>query len=430
LYNCIFIYKFICSFVKTLIAEDGSLTYVFRMSALREDFLRFVCQTSPEPLGIEVAHAQGCVVVDTSGREYLDLLSGIGVASLGHAHPVVVQAVKAQAERYLHTMVYGEHIQEPQVRLARRLAEVTPGPLSVSYFSNSGTEAVEGALKTARKYTGRSRFVSFVNSFHGDTFGSLSVGGNAVYREPFAPLLPTVNFLPFNDLSALGQIDETVAAVIIEPIQGEGGVRIPDQEFLPRLRQRCREVGALLIFDEVITGFGRTGRLFACEHWQVTPDILVLAKALGGGMPLGAFVGTPEIMATLSSNPPLAHVTTFGGHPVCCAAGLASLEVILQEDLPRRAQSQGAEFLRKLRALCGTGGLIQVRGCGLLLGMDFTTPAATKSFVQNCFAAGLILGWTLHQDTVVRLAPPLIISSAEIEHAVSLMQAVLGKQDA
>jgi acetylornithine/N-succinyldiaminopimelate aminotransferase len=406
------------------------LTYALLcMSTWRDDFFRFVCQTSPEPLGIEVAHAQGCVIVDTSGREYLDLLSGIGVASLGHAHPAVVQAIKAQTERYLHTMVYGEHIQEPQVRLARRLAEVAPAPLSVSYFTNSGTEAVEGALKTARKYTGRSRFVSFTGGFHGDTFGSLSVGGNPVYRTPFEPLLPTVTFLPFNDPGALANIDETVAAVISEPIQGEGGVRIPDQEFLPRLRQRCHEVGALLIFDEVITGFGRTGKLFACEHWSVTPDILVLAKALGGGMPLGAFVSTPEVMATLSMDPPLAHVTTFGGHPVCCAAGLASLEVILRQELSQQTQIRGDEFLRKLRVLCGTGGFTRVRGCGLLIGMDFTTPEATRSFVQNCFAAGLILGWTLHQDTVVRLAPPLIISSAEIDQAVALMQAVLRKGD-
>ena len=399
------------------------------MPALREDFFRFVCQTSPEPLGVEVARAHGCVVVDTGGREYLDLLSGIGVAGLGHTHPAVVQAVRAQADRYLHTMVYGEYIQEPQVRLACRLAEVVPAPLSVSYFTNSGTEAVEGALKTARKYTGRSRFVSFTGSFHGDTFGALSVGGNPLYRTPFEPLLPEVMFLPFNDLGALANIDETVAAVISEPIQGEGGVRIPDQEFLPRLRRRCHEVGALLIFDEVITGFGRTGKLFACEHWGVTPDILVLAKALGGGMPLGAFVGTPEVMAILSRNPPLAHVTTFGGHPVCCAAGLASLEVILRQELPRQAQSKGDEFLRKLQALCGTGGFTRVRGCGLLIGMDFTTPEATRNFVQNCFAAGLILGWTLHQDTVVRLAPPLIISSADIDRAVSLMQTVLRKGD-
>jgi acetylornithine/succinyldiaminopimelate/putrescine aminotransferase len=392
---------------------------------MSDDFFRFVCQTSPEPLAIEVAHACGCIVTDKRGREYLDLLSGIGVASLGHTHPAVVRAIKDQAERYLHAMVYGEYIQEPQVQLARLLAEVAPAPLSVTYFTNSGTEAVEGALKTARKHTGRSRFVSFSGGFHGDTFGSLSVGGNPLYRLPFEPLLPTVTFLPFNDLVALKRIDETVAAVIVEPIQGEGGVRIPDDEFLPALRQRCSTVGALLIFDEVITGFGRTGKLFACEHWQVVPDILVLAKALGGGMPLGAFISTPEILATLSTDPPLAHVTTFGGHPVCCAAGLASLETILHENLPQQARTKGEEFLGKLQTLVGTGGFVGVRGRGLLIGMDFTTPEATKRFAQGCFTAGLILGWTLHQDTVIRLAPPLIIASAEIDRAIATMRDVL-----
>jgi acetylornithine/succinyldiaminopimelate/putrescine aminotransferase len=398
------------------------------MTSLRDLFFRFLCQTSPEPLGIELARARGCIVIDKHGKEYLDLLSGIGVANIGHAHPAVVRAVKEQADLYLHAMVYGEYIQEPQVQLARRLAEILPPPLSVTYFTNSGTEAVEGALKTARKYTGRSHFVSFTGSFHGDTFGSLSVGGNSLYRTPFEPLLPRVTFLPFNDSSTLANIDETVAAVIIEPIQGEGGVRIPDSDFLPRLRQRCHEVGALLIFDEVITGLGRTGRLFACEHWRVTPDILVMAKALGGGMPLGAFVSTPEIMAILSRDPPLAHVTTFGGHPVCCAAGLASLEVILRENLSQQAQEKGEKLLQKLQALVGTGECTAVRGCGLLIGLDFATPEATRRFVQTCFAAGLILGWTLHRDTVVRLAPPLIISSAEIEQAVSIMQRALTKQ--
>jgi acetylornithine/succinyldiaminopimelate/putrescine aminotransferase len=231
--------------------------------------------------------------------------------------------------------------------------------------------------------------------------------------------------LPFNTKAALAKIDETVAAVIIEPIQGEGGVRIPDDDFLPTLRHRCDEVGALLIFDEVITGFGRTGKMFASQHWQVTPDIMVLAKALGGGMPLGAFISTPEIMATLSTDPPLAHVTTFGGHPVCCAAGLASLNFMLESNLPQRAQEKGEELTRKLRSLVGHGHVINVRGRGLLVGMDFATPDATKHFVQNCFAAGLILGWTLHRDTVVRLAPPLIVSSSEIDQAIAIMHDAL-----
>ena len=398
------------------------------MSSLQEDFLHFVCQTSSEPMGIEIEKARGCLVWDKSGREYLDFLSGLGVASIGHTQPVVVQAIKEQAEQYLHAMVYGEYVQEPQVRLARRLAEVVSAPLSMSYFTNSGTEAVEGALKTARKYTGRSRFVSFVGSFHGDTFGSLSVGGNPFYRTPFEPLLPTVEFLPFNDRKALDAIDHSVAAVIIEPIQGEGGVRIPDDEFLPTLRRYCTAVGALLIFDEVITGFGRTGKLFAYEHWDVTPDILVLAKALGGGMPLGAFVGTPEIMATLSHDPPLAHVTTFGGHPVCCAAGLASLEFILTEDLPERARVMGEKLVQRLRSFIGQGGLKEARGKGLLVGLEFAGPEATQAFVRSCFAQGLILNWTLHRDTVVRLAPPLIISAMEMDKAVKIMDQALQKE--
>ena len=395
------------------------------MSILYDDFRHFVCQTSPEPMGIEVERAHGCLVVDKNGKEYLDFLSGIGVASIGHAHPAVVHAVKEQAERYLHAMVYGEYVQEPQVQLAKRLAEVAPSSLSVTYFTNSGTEAIEGALKTARKYTDRPGFVSFFGSFHGDTFGSLSVGGNPLYREPFEPLLPGVTFLPFNAKAALERIDDRVAAVIIEPIQGEGGIRIPDDDFLPALRRRCTEVGALLIFDEVITGFGRTGRMFASEHWNVTPDVLVLAKALGGGMPLGAFISTPEIMATLSTDPPLAHVTTFGGHPVCCAAGLASLNFMLETNLPQRAQEKGEELIHKLHSLVGHGEFTTVRGRGLLIGMDFTSPEATRHFVQRCFAAGLILGWTLHRDTVVRLAPPLIISSAEIDRAIAIMHDAL-----
>ena len=395
------------------------------MASLRDDFLRYVSQTSPAPMGVAVARSHGCVVTDTNGREYLDLLSGIGVTGIGHTHPAVVRAVQAQAEQYLHAMVYGEYIQKPQVDLARRLAELTPGELSVTYFTNSGTEAVEGALKTARKYTGRSGFVSFVGSFHGDTFGSVSVGGNPVYRDPFEPLLPRTTFLPFNARPALHTIDETIAAVIIEPIQGEGGVRIPDNDYLPALRQRCSEVGALLIFDEVITGFGRTGRLFANEHWQVTPDILVVAKALGGGMPLGAFISTPQIMATLSHDPALAHVTTFGGHPVCCAAGLAALDVLLQDRLVQRAQDKGAEFQRRLETLVETGRCTAVRGRGLLIGLDFSTPQLTQQFVQGCFAQDLVLGWTLHQDTVVRLAPPLVISSEEIDRAVSIMHQTL-----
>lgn len=395
------------------------------MSTLRDDFFRYVAQTSSEPMGIEVSRSHGCTVVDRTGREYLDLLSGMGVTGIGHTHPAVVAAVTTQAERYLHAMVYGEYIQYPQVALARRLAQLAPGDVSVTYFTNSGAEAVEGALKTARKYTGRTGLVGFEGSFHGDTFGAVSVGGNPVYRQPFEPLLPGVTFLPFNDRGALERIDDSVAAVIVEPIQAEAGVRIPDGDFLSGLRRRCSAVDALLVFDEVVTGFGRTGKLFASEHWGVAPDILVVAKALGGGMPLGGFIGTPQVMATLSHDPPLAHVTTFGGHPVCCAAGLASLEFLLNEDLVQAARDTGKAFLAQLTDLIGSGGCATVRGCGLLIGIDFESAQHTQRFVQACLAEGLVVGWTLHDDRVVRLAPPLVISESETERAVTIMRRVL-----
>jgi acetylornithine/N-succinyldiaminopimelate aminotransferase len=391
---------------------------------LRQAFFRHVCQTSAAPLGIVVARARGSKIWDVTGREYLDLLAGMGVANIGHAHPAVVAAVEKQLASYLHVSVYGEMIQQPQVELARRLAEVTPGDLSVAYFTNSGTEAVEGALKTARKFTGRTWFIAFTGAFHGDTFGALSAGGNPVYQEPFGPLLPDIHLLPFDDIAALQQIDTSVAAVIVEPVQGEGGVRIPSAEFLPSLRERCTEIGALLIADEVITGFGRTGTLFACEHWNVVPDILVLAKALGGGLPLGAFVGRPEVMQTLSRDPPLAHVTTFGGHPVSCAAGLAALDFLLAERLADRAARSGGAWLEDLQAIARRVPC-RVRGKGLLMALEFETPAATRRFVTRCFERGLILNWTLHRDTVVRLAPPLTITRDEIAHASAMIAEAL-----
>ena len=393
-------------------------------SALHEDFLRFVCQTSPDPLGIEVARARGVKVWDTSGREYLDLLSGIGVASVGHANPEVVAAVRAQADLYLHVLVYGEAVEEPQVRLARRLAEITPGDLSVTFFTNSGAEAVEGALKVARKFTGRKRFVAFRGGYHGDTLGALSVCDSAIYRKPFEPLLADVEFLPFDEIPPLQGIDETVAAAIVEPIQGEGGVRVPGADFLPALRARCDAVGTLLVFDEVMTGLGRTGRWFAGEHWEVAPDVLVLAKALGGGLPLGAFVSRPEVMATLSHDPPLAHVTTFGGHPLSCAAGLAALAYTERERLCERATRLGEIWRRRLGARAG-GALKEVRGRGLLIGLELASPEVVRLFCRAALERGLILNWTLHRDTVVRLAPPLVMSDEESERALETIDEVL-----
>jgi acetylornithine/succinyldiaminopimelate/putrescine aminotransferase len=393
-------------------------------NALIDEFLQHVCQTSGSPLGLVVERARGSKIWDVNGREYLDLLAGIGVANIGHTDAAVVAAVRRQLELHLHVSVYGEMVQRPQVELGARLAALTPGDLSVVYFTNSGAEAVEGALKAARKATDRAVLIAFEGSFHGDTMGALSVSGNPVYRWPFEPLLPEVHFLPYDDLRGLGAIDENVAAVIVEPIQAEGGVRIPSETFLQGVRRRCNESGALMIVDEVLTGFGRTGRLFACERWGVVPDLLILAKALGGGMPLGAFIGRAEVMRTLSHDPPLGHVTTFGGHPVSCAAGLAALDVLVENRLPERAARVGAEWLRFLSELTG-GPLVGVRGIGLLLALELANADLTRRFAARCFEEGLILNWTLHRDTVIRLAPPLTIEDSEVTHANSIIEKIL-----
>jgi acetylornithine/N-succinyldiaminopimelate aminotransferase len=389
-------------------------------------FRRHVCQTSDDPMGLVVDRARGVWVWDADGTPHLDLLAGMGVANVGHAHPEVVAAARAQMERHLHVMVYGEVVQEAQVRLAARLAELLPPSLDRVYFTSSGAEAVEGAMKAARKHTGRRTFVAFERGFHGDTLGALSLGGNPVYTDPFRPLLPDVRLLPFDREAALDAIDDEVAAVVVEPVQAEGGVRVPGAGFLAALRRRCDAVGTLLVFDEVVTGLGRTGRRFAFEHWGVVPDLLVLAKALGGGLPLGAFVGSSAVLRTLSREPPLAHVTTFGGHPVSCAAGLAALDVLERDGLAARAAAAGRRLAAGLRSLVGRGGLCAVRDIGLLLGVELETPAACARLVARARAEHVILGWTLHDDTVVRLAPPLVISDGEIDEALSRLARAAG----
>jgi acetylornithine/succinyldiaminopimelate/putrescine aminotransferase len=323
-------------------------------------------------------------------------------------------------------MVYGEYVLETQVRLATRLAALAGPPFEACYFTNSGAEAIEGALKTARKHTGRSGLVGFALGFHGDTFGALSVGGNPVYRDPFLPLLPGATILPWQDAAALRAIDRRTAAVVIEPVQAEGGVRTADPAFLRALRERCDEVGALLIFDEVVTGLGRTGTLFGFQQSGVKPDLLVLAKALGGGLPLGAFLGSRRVLATLTRDPALAHVTTFGGHPLSCAAALAALNETVARDLPARAARSGARLLDGLQALAARHRVIHaVRGAGMLLALELASPRATRRFASACLQRGLIVNWTLHRDTVIRLAPPLVLSRAEIAHALATMDAAL-----
>ncbi len=394
--------------------------------SLGEDFRKYVCQTSDSPMGLEISEARGPWLYTSDGDRWLDLISGIGVVNIGHGRDEVLAAIQAQAERYLHTMVYGEFIMEPQVAYARALAQVLPGDIDNIFFTNSGTEAVEGAIKLARKFTGRQDILSFDDCYHGDTMGSLSCQSSDVYRRPFEPLVPGFSSLPWNDVRALEAITDRTAGVIIEPVQGEAGVRIPDDEFMQTLRRRTRETGALLIFDEVMTGFGRTGKLFAAEHWQIEPDIMVLAKALGGGLPLGAFAAPAAISRTLAQNPPLSHVTTFGGNPLCCAAGHASLRIILSEGLPNRAQQIGARFVCELNDLARSFPALQVvRGLGCLIGIDFPDAGRTRRFVEACARERVIVGWTLHHSNVLRMAPPLVLTEDEITYALQVMRHAL-----
>lgn len=394
------------------------------MSSARDNFFRHLAQTSDSPIALEIERAQGSWLFCKDGRRYLDFIAGIGVSALGHGHPAVLAALREQAARHLHVMVYGEYIIESQAKLAARLSELLPAGLDRVYFTNSGAEAIEGALKTARKHTGRDAFFAFDGAYHGDTMGALALAGNEAFRAPFGQLVGPVRHLPYGDPAALAAIDSQAAAVVVEPLQAEGGVRIPSGDFIRALRQHCDRTGAMLVFDEVLTGFGRTGRLFALEHFGVVPDLVVLAKALGGGMPLGAFCGSDEIIGKLSRNPPLGHITTFGGHPLSCAAGLASLEVIVEQRLAERAARIGAIILERLAQL-DSPEITAIRGLGLLIGIEFAEAVVARRFVAETIARGVVVNWTLNADRVVRLAPPLTIAEDEIDFAISAMMGAL-----
>ncbi|HYW34831.1 MAG TPA: aspartate aminotransferase family protein [Balneolaceae bacterium] len=371
----------------------------------KDIFYKHIAQTSDAPMGLEIDHAKGPFFFTEDGQRYIDFISGIAVSSLGHRHPAVLKAIKNQLERHLHVMVYGEFIQQPQVQYARLLTDQLPSSLDRVYFVNSGTEAVEGALKVTKKHTDRHKLIGFRNGYHGDTHGSLSVTGRDVYRNPYKPLLPDVHFLDFNDSSELDAIDQETAAVILEPIQGEGGIIPARRTWLKKVRERCDEVGAMLIFDEIQTGFFRTGSLFAFQHYGVTPDVLCLAKAMAGGMPMGAFVSSSEIFEAFKDDPPLNHVTTFGGHPVSCAAAHATLQVLLQGNYAERAKM----IEQQTRTILQDEAIVEIRGRGAMLGMQLRDKNFTKRVVDSCLQEGILLGWTLHSDTLVRLAPPLII---------------------
>ena len=391
------------------------------MSSNRSLFFRHIGQTSPTPMLLEIDKAEGIYLFGRDGKKYIDLISGVSVSNIGHRHPKVVEAVKQQIDSYMHLMVYGEIIQSPQVKYAARLAELLPEGLDVCYFVNSGSEAVEGALKVAKRFTGRSRIISFKNAYHGSSHGALSIQGSEDYKTAFRPLLPDTKLINFNDENSLDEIDDRTACVVIEPVQAEGGVIFPENNFLNKLRERCNSTGALLIFDEVQTGFGRIGHLFAMERFGVTPDIVLFAKALGGGMPLGVFISSSKIMSSFVSNPVLGHITTFGGHPVCCAAGLASLETILEENLIDNCREVSELFKKNLNHPA----IKEIRGEGLLLAVDLNNPLWVKNVVSKAPEFGLILDYFLFYDKAFRIAPPLSITKEEVLNACRLINDLL-----
>ncbi|HCT53662.1 MAG TPA: aspartate aminotransferase family protein [Balneola sp.] len=362
-------------------------------------------------MALEISNAEGCYINTVSGESYLDFISGIAVSSLGHKHPKVISALHEQIDKHLHVMVYGEFVQKPQIEFAQLLLEQLPASMEQIYLVNSGTEATEGALKLAKKYTQRTKLVAFKNSYHGDTHGSLSVTGRDVYRDPYLPLLPDVHFSEFNSERVLDLIDTKTAAVILEPIQGEGGIIPAEKKWLRSIRKRCNECGVLLIFDEIQSGFGRSGKLFAFEQYEVIPDILCIAKAMGGGMPIGGFVSSTKIFQSFKFDPPLNHVTTFGGHPVSCAAAYANLKELLSGNYLQRA----SEIEQIVKSTLKSRGIVEVRGVGAMLGLEMENRDVTEYVVNYCFKKGILLGWTLHSNTLIRLAPPLIITTEQLK---------------
>lgn len=387
------------------------------MVSQRQLFLQHIAQTSDAPLMLEIERAEGIYLYSTSGKRYIDLISGISVSTLGHCHAEVVAAVQKQAATFMHLMVYGEYVYSPQVALATLLIQHLPPQLNNIYFVNSGTEATEGALKLAKRYTGRSEMISFFNAYHGSTHGALSMMGSEFFKTNYRPLLPDVRHLHYNNFDDLQYITPQTACVLAEPIQAEAGIVVPKPEFLQALRRRCTDTGSLLIFDEIQTGYGRTGTLFAFEQWGIIPDILLLAKGMGGGMPLGAFIAPEHIMASLKDNPYLGHITTFGGHPVSCAASLATLKVLLRE--PYLAEVKEKEQL--FRRLLVHSAIKEVRSFGLLIAVVFTDFTFTKKVIDLCIDNGVITDWFLFADNCLRIAPPLIISPKQIEEACQII---------
>lgn len=387
------------------------------MLTQRQLFLQHNAQTTLEPLLLEFNKAAGMYLYDSQGKKYMDLIAGIGVSNVGHCHPSVVAAVQEQAASYMHIMVYGEFVQSPQVNFAKALADVLPAPLNCTYFVNSGAEAVEGAMKLAKRYTHRSEIIACHNSYHGSTQGALSLMGNEEFKQAYRPLLPDVKFIRYGALPDLDLISDKTAAVFVETVQGEAGIRIADKAYFEALRKRCTDTGTLLVLDEIQCGFGRTGKMFGFEHFDIVPDILLLAKGIGGGMPIGAFISSRDIMISLATNPILGHITTFGGHPVSCAAGLATLQTITTEKIVEGVTEKGLLFKKLLQHPA----IKEVRGIGLMMAITFENFEINKKVIDACIADGVISDWFLHCSNAMRIAPPLIITEEEIKWACSVI---------
>lgn len=389
------------------------------MLTTRQLFLNHVAQTSDEPLLLQIDRAEGVYLYAPDGRRYLDLIAGVSVSNVGHCHPSVVKAVQQQVTRYSHLMVYGELVQTPQVLLAKRLTELLPQVLDSVYFVNSGSEAVEGAVKLAKRYTGRPQVLSCLNAYHGSTLGSLSLLGGEDFKRAFRPIMPGVAHIRFNQVADLELITEQTACVVVEPVQGEAGVIPAQHAYLQQLRKRCTETGALLVFDEIQTGLGRTGTMFAFEQYGVVPDILLLAKALGGGLPLGAFIAPRQMMWSLTHHPVLGHITTFGGNPVSCAAALAAINVLCDNHLLADVERKAQIFIKGLQAHPGVG---QIRHSGLLMAVELGSTERLLKFVRHGVqAGGYLTDWFLFCDTAFRISPPLTINDEECHEAVKLI---------
>jgi acetylornithine/succinyldiaminopimelate/putrescine aminotransferase len=393
------------------------------MISNRQLFLSHLAQTTDFPLAIEIVKAEGVYLYGPKGERYLDLISGIGVSNVGHCHPKVVAAIHEQVDQYLHVMVYGEYIQSPQTQLAKALVDTLPAGLDNVYLVNSGSEAIEGAMKLAKRYTNRRNLISCTNAYHGSTQGALSIGGNEEFKRGYRPLLPGTSQIFYGSFSDLAKITEDTAAVVIETIQGEAGIRVSCTNYFKALRARCTEVGALLILDEIQAGFGRTGTFWAFEQFDIVPDILVCAKGMGGGMPIGAFIAKKEVMGVFKSNPLLGHITTFGGHPVSAAASLATLRVLQEEQLITKVEEKANLF----KSLLIHPRIKAIRNQGLMMALEFESFDVLKPIIDRAIQLGVITDWFLFCDDSMRIAPPLTISSEEIREACSLiLQAIDG----